>query len=116
MLAGPASPGLLFFSKMDFHRPHVNQDFAVTGTSNDVNVKCEVVGCVNSWVVNGNSNDIDTTQTGNANHSITATITGNSNNIDVDQTNTGGSTTGILSIIATTSSGTIDIDQCTSGC
>ena len=25
MLAGPASPGLLFFSKMDFHRPHVSQ-------------------------------------------------------------------------------------------
>ena len=43
-----------------------NQDFAVTGTSNDVNVSCEVVGCVNSWTVSGNSNDIDTTQTGNA--------------------------------------------------
>ena len=25
MLAGPASPGLLFLSKMDFHRPHVSQ-------------------------------------------------------------------------------------------
>ena len=87
-----------------------NQDFSVTGTSNDVNVACEVVGCVNSWTVSGNSNDIDTTQTGNANHSITGVITGNSNNIDVDQTNTGGSTTATLSIIATTSSGTIDID------
>jgi len=93
-----------------------NQDFAVTGTSNDINVSCDVVGCVNNWTVSGNSNDIDTTQTGNANHSITGTITGNTNNIDVDQTNTGGSTADILSIIATTSSGTIDIDQCASGC
>ncbi len=93
-----------------------NQDFAVTGTSNDINASCEVVGCINNWTVSGNSNDIDTTQTGNADHSITATITGNSNNIDVDQTNSGGSTSGVLSLISTTSSGTIDIDQCTSGC
>jgi hypothetical protein len=93
-----------------------NQDFTVQGTSNDINVSCEVVGCVNSWTVTGDSNDIDTTQTGNANHSITATITGGSNNIDVDQTNTGGSTSGILNIVATTSSGVIDIDQCASGC
>ena len=28
MLAGPASPGLLFSSKMDFHRPHVSQHFS----------------------------------------------------------------------------------------
>ena len=64
----------------------------------------------------GDSNDIDTTQTGNANHSITADITGNTNNIDIDQTNSGGSTSGIVDIVAVTTGGVIDIDQCTSGC
>ena len=93
-----------------------NADFAITGTSNNVNVACNVVGCVNNWTVAGNSNDIDTTQTNNSDHSITATITGNTNNIDVDQSSTGGSVSSILDIVATTSGGTIDIDQCTSGC
>ena len=93
-----------------------NQDFAVTGTSNNINATCEVVGCINNWTVSGDGNDIDTTQTGNADHSITASITGNSNNIDIDQTNSGGSTSGIVNITSTTTSGTIDIDQCTSGC
>ena len=93
-----------------------NQDFAITGSSNDINATCEVVGCVNNWTISGSSNDIDTSQLNNSDHSITATITGDSNNIDVDQTSTGGSTSDILVITATTSNGTIDIDQCASGC
>ena len=93
-----------------------NTDIVIAGTSNDLNITTEVVGATNNWDVDGDSNDIDTLQTGNANHSITADITGNSNNIDIDQTNVSGSTSGIVDIIAITTSGIIDIDQCTSGC
>ena len=93
-----------------------NADFDITGTSNNLAVTCNVVGCVNNWTVDGDSNDIDTTQTNNSDHSITADITGNSNNIDVDQSSSGGSVSNVLDIVAATSSGVIDVDQCTSGC
>ena len=93
-----------------------NTDIIVTGASNDLNIVSEVVSGVNNWDVDGSSNDIDTTQTGNANHSITADITGSTNNIDIDQTNSTGSTSGIVSITAVTTGGLIDIDQCSSGC
>jgi hypothetical protein len=93
-----------------------NQDIVISGTSNDLNATCEVVGCINNWDVDGDSNDIDTTQTGNSDHSITADITGSTNNIDIDQTNSTSLVSGVVVITATTSNGTIDIDQCTSGC
>ena len=93
-----------------------NADFDISGTSNNLNVKCNVVGCVNSWEISGDGNDIDTVQTNNADHSITASITGSSNNIDIDQSSTGGSVSDIVDIVAATGSGTIDIDQCSSGC
>ena len=93
-----------------------NTDIVIAGTSNNLNLVTEVVGATNNWDVDGDSNDIDTTQTGNANHSITADITGNTNNIDIDQTNSGGSTSGIVDIIGITTGGIIDIDQCSSGC
>jgi hypothetical protein len=93
-----------------------NTDIVIAGTSNNLNLVSEVVGATNNWDVDGDSNDIDTTQTGNANHSITADITGNTNNIDIDQTNSGGSTSGIVDLVAISSGGLIDIDQCTSGC
>ena len=93
-----------------------NTDIVIAGTSNNLNLVTEVVGATNNWDVDGDSNDIDTTQTGNANHSITADITGNTNNIDIDQTNSGGSTSGIVDIIGITTGGLIDIDQCSSGC
>ena len=93
-----------------------NTDIVVTGTSNNLNITSEVVGGVNNWDVDGSSNDIDTTQTGNANHSITADITGSTNNIDIDQTNATGSTSGIVDLVAISTGGVIDIDQCTSGC
>jgi hypothetical protein len=93
-----------------------NTDIVIVGTSNNLNIVSEVVGGTNNWDVDGDSNDIDTTQTGNANHSITADITGNTNNIDIDQTNVTGSTSGIVDIIVISTGGVIDIDQCTSGC
>jgi hypothetical protein len=93
-----------------------NTDIVVTGASNDLNIVSEVVSGVNNWDVDGSSNDIDTTQSGHANHSITADITGSTNNIDIDQTNSTGSTSGIVSITAVTTGGLIDIDQCSSGC
>ena len=73
-----------------------NQDIVVAGTSNNINATCEVVGCINNWNVDGDSNDIDTTQTGNADHSITAVITGSTNNIDIDQTNSTGSVSDVV--------------------
>ena len=93
-----------------------NTDIVITGTSNDLNITSEVVGATNNWDIDGDSNDIDTTQTGNANSSIIADITGNTNNIDIDQTSSTGSTAGIVNIIGITTGGTIDIDQCASGC
>ena len=47
---------------------------------------------------------------------ITPYITGSTNNIDIDQTNSTGSVSDVVVITANTSNGTIDIDQCTSGC
>jgi len=91
-----------------------NQDFVITGTSNDVNVKCNVIGCINNWTVSGNSNDIDTLQSGKDDHAITVALTGSSNNVDIDQTDT--TSTNVANLISTTSNGTIDIDQCASGC
>ena len=91
-----------------------DQDFVVTGTSNDINAKCNVIGCTNSWTVSGNSNDIDTLQSGKQDHDITVVLTGSSNNVDVDQTDT--VSTNVANIISTTTSGTINIDQCASGC
>jgi len=91
-----------------------NQDFVISGTSNDVNVKCNSIGCINNWTVSGNSNDIDTLQSGSADHEITVALTGSSNNVDVDQTDT--TSTNVANVISTTSNGTIDIDQCASGC
>ena len=91
-----------------------NQDFVVTGTSNDINAKCNVVGCINSWTVSGNSNDIDTLQSGRQDHDITVVLTGSSNNVDVDQTDT--ASTNIANIISTTTNGVINVDQCASGC
>ena len=93
-----------------------NTDIVIAGTSNNLNIVSEVVGGTNNWDVDGDSNDIDTSQTGNANHSIVSDITGNTNNIDIDQTNSGGSTSGIVDIIGITTGGIIDIDQCSSGC
>ena len=90
-----------------------NQDFVITGTSNDVNVKCNVVGCINNWTVSGNSNDIDTLQSGKQDHAITVALTGSSNNVDIDQTDT--TSTNVANLISTTTNGTIDIDQCASG-
>ena len=91
-----------------------NQDFAITGTSNDYTGTCEVIGCINNWTISGNSNDITTLQTGSADHQITATLTGNSNTVTIDQTDT--ASTNVVNLISTTSSGTIDVDQCASGC
>ena len=34
-----------------------NQDITITGTSNNINATCEVVGCINNWTVDGDSND-----------------------------------------------------------
>jgi len=91
-----------------------NQDFVVTGTSNNINAKCNVIGCINNWTVSGNSNDIDTVQSGRQDHSITVVLTGSSNDVDVDQTDT--ASTNVLNLISTTSSATINVDQCASGC
>ena len=91
-----------------------NQDFSITGTSNEYTGTCEVVGCINNWTISGNSNDITTTQTGSADHSITASLTCSSNTVTIDQTDT--ASTNVVNLISTTTNGTIDVDQCASGC
>lgn len=94
-----------------------NQDFIISGAGNNINATCEVVGCINNWDITGDSNDIDTTQTGSANHNITVDLTGSSMNIDIDQTDS--TSTNVANLLLQSSGGSnssIDIDQCASGC
>ena len=94
-----------------------NQDFIISGASNNITATCEVVGCINNWDITGNSNDIDTTQTGSADHSITVDLTGSSMDIDIDQTDT--ASTNVANLLLQSSGGSgssINIDQCATGC
>lgn len=94
-----------------------NQDFIISGASNNINATCEVVGCINNWDITGDSNDIDTTQTGSADHSITVDLTGSSMDIDIDQTDT--TSTNVANLLLQSSGGSgssINIDQCATGC
>jgi len=91
-----------------------NFDAVITGTSNNLNAACDSVGCINNWTVSGNTNDIDTVQTGSANHAITVALVGSSNDVDIHQTDA--TSTNVVSLISTTTGGTIDVDQCASGC
>ena len=93
-----------------------NQDFVITGNTNDTNIRCETIGCINNWNIDGNSNDIDVTQIGTDDKSITFTLTGDSNNIDIDQTTAASGVTDTIVLTAVSTSGTINLDQCTSGC
>ena len=93
-----------------------NNDFTITGNSNDLNSRCESIGCINNWSIDGNSNDIDVTQVGTDDKSIIFTLVGDSNDIDIDQTTAASGVTDTINIVAASTSGTINIDQCTSGC
>ena len=97
-------------------RPGGNQDFVIAGNTNNVNSRCEVIGCINNWDIDGNTNDIDVTQIGTDDKSITFDLTGDGNNIDIDQTTSASGVTDTIAITAVSSSGTINLDQCTSGC
>lgn len=94
-----------------------NTDFIISGGSNNINAKCEVVGCINNWDITGDTNDIDTLQTGSANHQIVVDLTGSSMDIDIDQTDS--TSTNVANLLLQSSGGSgssIDIDQCASGC
>ena len=94
-----------------------NQDFSVTGASNNLNVKCEVIGCINNWTVSGSSNDIDTVQTGANDHEITVNLTGSSMDVDIHQTDA--TSTNVANLLLQSSGGSgssVNIDQCASGC
>tara|TARA_R110000823_G_scaffold69851_1_gene161553 strand:+ start:480 stop:1196 length:717 start_codon:yes stop_codon:yes gene_type:complete len=93
-----------------------NFDAAITGNTNDLNIRSEVIGAINNWDIDGNSNDIDVTQIGTDDKAITFTLVGDSNNIDIDQTTAASGVTDTISLVANSTSGTINIDQCTSGC
>ena len=93
-----------------------NFDAAITGNTNDLNIRCETIGCVNNWDIDGNSNDIDVTQIGTDDKSITFTLVGDSNDVDIDQTTAASGVTDTISLVAASTSGTINLDQCTSGC
>ena len=93
-----------------------NFDAALTGNSNDLNIRSEVIGAINNWDIDGNSNDIDVTQIGTDDKAITFTLVGDSNNVDIDQTTNASGVTDTISLVANSTRGTINIDQCTSGC
>ena len=93
-----------------------NFDATITGNSNDLNIRSEVIGAVNNFSVDGNSNDFDITQVGTDDKAITFTLVGDSNDVDIDQTTSASGVTDTISLVAASTSGTINIDQCTSGC
>jgi|TARA_R110000782_G_scaffold2454_5_gene9589 hypothetical protein len=93
-----------------------NFDAALTGNSNDLNIRSEVIGAINNWDIDGNSNDIDVTQIGTDDKAITFTLVGDSNDIDIDQTTAASGVTDTISLVANSTSGSINIDQCASGC
>ena len=93
-----------------------NQDFVIQGNTNNINSRCDVIGCINNWDIDGNTNDIDVTQIGTADKSITFDLTGDSNNIDIDQTTAASGVTDTIVLTAVSTSGVINLDQCTSGC
>lgn len=94
-----------------------NTDFLIVGASNNINAKCNVVGCINNWDITGNSNDIDTLQSGSANHQIVVDLTGSSMDIDIDQTDATSTNVANLLLVSSGGSGSsINIDQCASGC
>jgi hypothetical protein len=94
-----------------------NTDFIIVGASNNINARCNVVGCINNWDITGNTNDIDTVQTGSANHAITVDLTGSSMDIDIDQTDATSTNVANLILVSSGGSGSsINIDQCASGC
>jgi len=108
---------LIFTQGADATATSGDQDFAITGASNNINVKCEVIGCTNSWTVSGSSNDIDTVQSGANDHDITVNLTGSSMDVDIHQTDT--TSTNVANLLLQSSGGSgssVDIDQCASGC
>ena len=114
---GGDSNVLLWTQGADATATSANTDFIIVGGSNNINAKCEVVGCINNWDITGSSNDIDTVQTGSANHQITVDLTGSSMDIDIHQTDT--ASTNVANLLLQSSGGSgssIDIDQCASGC
>ena len=114
---GGDSNVLLWTQGADSTATSANTDFIIVGGNNNINAKCEVVGCINNWDITGSTNDIDTLQTGSANHAITVDMTGSSMNIDIDQTDA--ASTNVANLILNSSGGSgssIDIDQCASGC
>jgi hypothetical protein len=114
---GGDSNVLLWTQGADSTATSANTDFIVVGGNNNINAKCEVVGCINNWDITGSTNDIDTVQTGSANHAITVDMTGSSMDIDIHQTDT--TSTNVANLILNSSGGSgssINIDQCASGC
>ena len=93
-----------------------NFDAVITGNTNDLNIRSEVIGAVNNWTIDGNSNDIDVTQIGTDDKSITLSLTGDSNDVDIDQTTSASGVTDTIKIVAASTSGTINIDKCTTRC
>ena len=115
--AGGDSNVLIWTQGADATATGANTDFIISGGANNINAKCEVVGCINNWDITGNTNDIDTLQTGSANHQIVVDLTGSSMDIDIDQTDS--SSTNVANLLLQSSGGSgssINIDQCASGC
>jgi hypothetical protein len=108
---------LVFTQGADATATSGDQDFSITGASNNLNVKCEVIGCTNNWTISGSSNDIDTVQSGANDHDITVNLTGSSMDVDIHQTDT--ASTNVANLLLQSSGGSgssVDIDQCASGC
>ena len=114
---GGYSNVLLWTQGADSTATSANTDFIIVGGSNNINAKCDSVGCINNWDITGSTNDIDTVQSGSANHQITVDLTGSGMDIDIHQTDT--ASTNVANLLLQSSGGngsSIDIDQCASGC
>ena len=114
---GGDSNVLLWTQGADSTATSANTDFIIVGGSNNINAKCDSVGCINNWDITGSTNDIDTVQSGSANHQIPVDLTGSGMDIDIHQTDT--ASTNVANLLLQSSGGngsSIDIDQCASGC
>ena len=88
--------------------------FAVGATGDVASTDFDFAAVGDSNVLTFTQGDSATATAGRQDHDITVVLTGSSNNVDVDQTDT--ASTNVANIISTTTSATIDVDQCASGC
>ena len=89
-------------------------NYTILGDLNTMTTNIEADDVINTVNVDGNSNQVTTTQTGYAGKNIDMNLTGSTNVVNVNQTSTLNVDT--LKLNSTGSGNTITVNQCNSGC